>query len=225
MPTFIPKNDAEFDLYYRNFCQIVTARTSGASPVWTHIPQARVTELTGGCAAWFAAYGAYLADKTSVLRAAKNDAKKAGTKILQDFTSEFIRYSRAVSNDDKRLLGVHVPSGTWTSVKPPDTAPGVELIQMGPGLLGVIFRHLGGRKGSRPPGVTGARAYYGVFDTPPTDQTQLPGSVWISRCPTIVRFRESDRGKRVYFALRWEIEKGGEKNEGPWSEIISEIIP
>jgi hypothetical protein len=34
----------------------------------------------------------------------------------------------------------------------------------------------------------------------------------------------SDRGRRIYVALRWEIMKGGEKNVGPWSEIVSEII-
>jgi hypothetical protein len=65
--------------------------------------------------------------------------------------------------------------------------------------------------------VEGARIYYGF--EPVTDQGPLPLSVRATRCPHIIRFRESDRGKRVYFALRWESRK--ENGESPWSEIIS----
>jgi hypothetical protein len=38
----------------------------------------------------------------------------------------------------------------------------------------------------------------------------------------ILTFREEDRGKTVYMAGRW---KGGREQEGPWSGIISAIIP
>jgi hypothetical protein len=80
-----------------------------------------------------------------------------------------------------------------------------------------------GRKGSKPEGVVGARIYYCVSDTPLTDQEELSWSKWATKCPHIIRFRESDRGKRVYFALKWEIRK--ENGESPWSEILSEIVP
>jgi hypothetical protein len=183
MATYIPQKDFEFDRYYKNYCQIVNTRTGGSTPEWTHIPAPRVSELNGGYADWYTAWSAYLADMTAILRAGKNDAKKAGTKTIQDFTNEFIRYSRAVSLEDKRGLGVNIPSGTWTPVLPPDTAPGVDIRQMGPGIMGIIYRHLEGRKGSKPPGVTGARAFYGIYETPPTDQLLLPASVWMTRCP------------------------------------------
>jgi hypothetical protein len=150
---------------------------------------------------------------------------KVSDRVLREFINVYLRYHPDVTNEDKLNMGLHVPSGARTPINPPDTAPGYEIIQKGPGMLGVIYRHLGGKKGSKPEGVTGARIHYGVFDAPPTDQKQLPGSVWASRVPTTITFRETDRGKRAYFALRWEIEKGGEKNEGPWSEILSEIIP
>ncbi|MDR1420592.1 MAG: hypothetical protein LBI86_09480, partial [Treponema sp.] len=94
--------------------------------------------------------------------------------------------------------------------------------------LGIVYRNGSkGKKGSRPPGVTGARIYYGVFDSPITDQEQLPASVWATRCPHSITFRESDRGRRAYIALKWEIQKGSDKerSESNWSEIQSEIIP
>jgi hypothetical protein len=92
-------------------------------------------------------------------------------------------------------------------------------------MLGVNYWFETGRRGSKPPGVDGARIYYGVFDTPPATQEELPASVWATRCPHGITFRETDRGKRAYFALRWEVRVGGEKGESGWSEIFSEIIP
>jgi hypothetical protein len=80
-----------------------------------------------------------------------------------------------------------------------------------------------GRKGSKPPGVQGARIYYGVFDAPPTVQEDLPAPVWATWCPHVITFRETDRGRRAYFAMKWEIRK--EHGESPWSEFQSEIIP
>jgi hypothetical protein len=71
--------------------------------------------------------------------------------------------------------------------------------------------------------VVGARIYYCVSDEPITDQEQLTWSKWATRCPHIIRFRESDRGKRVYIALKWEIRR--ENGESPWSEILSELVP
>jgi hypothetical protein len=89
-------------------------------------------------------------------------------------------------------------------------------------MLGIIYQEGTGRKGSKPPEAEGARVHYGVPGAPPAEQKELPASVWATRCPHTITFRETDRGKRAYFALQWENSKG---EEGPWSEIQSEIIP
>ncbi|MDR1374589.1 MAG: hypothetical protein LBJ24_06430 [Treponema sp.] len=47
--------------------------------------------------------------------------------------------------------------------------------------------------------------------------------IWATRCPHVIRFRETDRGKRAYFSLKWGSRK--EKCESGWSGIQSEIIP
>jgi hypothetical protein len=36
--------------------------------------------------------------------------------------------------------------------------------------------------------------------SPPADQEALPASVWATRCPHVIRFRENDRGKNAYLA-------------------------
>jgi hypothetical protein len=50
----------------------------------------------------------------------------------------------------------------------------------------------------------------------------LPAAKKAAKCPCLNRFREADRGKRAYFACKWELSK--QDGEGPWSEIQSEII-
>jgi hypothetical protein len=52
---------------------------------------------------------------------------------------------------------------------------------------------------------------------------ELSASVWTIRYPHVVTFRETGRGRRGYFALKWEIRK--ERGESPWSEIQSEFVP
>jgi hypothetical protein len=57
---------------------------------------------------------------------------------------------------------------------------------------------------------------------PVTDQEQLPLSRRATKCPHVIPFREFNRGKRVCFALRWEIRK--ENGDSPWSEIQNELV-
>jgi hypothetical protein len=37
---YIPRNNEEFDTFFKNILLYVTSRTIGASPAWTHIPAA-----------------------------------------------------------------------------------------------------------------------------------------------------------------------------------------
>jgi hypothetical protein len=47
-------------------------------------------------------------------------------------------------------------------------------------------------------------------------------SAFDTRSPFTLSFDENQRGKTVYFCLRWENTRG---EKGPWSEIVSGIIP
>jgi hypothetical protein len=62
----------------------------------------------------------------------------------------------------------------------------------------------------------------GVLAAPPAEVEDLPRSVTASKSPITLIFREEDRGKTVYLAGRW---KTGRQKEGPWSGIVSAIIP
>ena len=70
--------------------------------------------------------------------------------------------------------------------------------------------------------LTGAVIYYTVSDTPVTDQAELSLSRLATRSPVNLIFESTQRGKTVYIAARWQNRRG---ELGPWSEIVSAIIP
>jgi hypothetical protein len=220
---YIPDKDAAFDNWFRFLNQYVDEKCGGNFPAWTHIPPEARNVMSGLYSTWYTAYEPTLKPHTPVDTAAKNNAKKAAKDAIRPFVNQYLRFP-PVSNEDRIAMGIRNRDQHPTPVKPPEKGPSYSIVQMGPGLLGIIYRNgENGRKGSKPPGVRCARIYYGVFDTPPANQEALPASVWATRCPHAVRFRESDRGERAYFALKWEIQK--ENGESGWSEIVSELVP
>jgi hypothetical protein len=61
-----------------------------------------------------------------------------------------------------------------------------------------------------------------VLSSPPENISFLVRPETSSKSPLVLTFREEDRGKTVYMAGCW---KTGTQKEGPWSAIISAIIP
>jgi hypothetical protein len=182
-----------------------------------------VDGLAAAYAGWHAAYEVTLRPCTKPEREEKNRLRKIAEKTARNFVNAYLRYFPEVTEEDKLNMGLHVPGGGRTPATPPKEGPVYHITQLSPRILGIVYQHGLGRKGSKPPGCRGARIYYGVFDMPPAEQKQLPASIWATRCPHAVVFRETDRGRRAWFALKWEIDK--ENGESPWSEIQSEIIP
>ncbi|MCL1911832.1 MAG: hypothetical protein FWG13_06475 [Leptospirales bacterium] len=54
------------------------------------------------------------------------------------------------------------------------------------------------------------------------DPDELTHHAMASRTPHVIEFKESERGKTVYIALRWQNERG---HLGPFSEVQSAVIP
>jgi hypothetical protein len=81
----IPRKDAEFDAFFSNYCRVAGQKTSGESPARARIPQGRVTELSGAGTARHEAYSGLLGPHTAAEAPAKNQARKAAEKILEEF--------------------------------------------------------------------------------------------------------------------------------------------
>jgi hypothetical protein len=172
-------------------------------------------------AAWYTVYSKTFGPHTPVDTLARKEGKAAAEKINRPFVNQYLRFL-PVTDEDRKAMGIPTRDTHYTPVQPPETGPSFSIVQIGPGTLGIIYWNgEKGRKGSKPKGVEGARIYFGF--EPVTVLDQLPLSKWATRCPYIIRFREADLGKRVYFALKWEIRK--QNGESPWSEIQSELAP
>jgi hypothetical protein len=59
------------------------------------------------------------------------------------------------------------------------------------------------------------------LDEKPKDWEELIHSTFSTRSPFRLSFKGTDRGKVLYFALRWDNTRG---EKGPWSEILNVII-
>jgi hypothetical protein len=77
-------------------------------------------------------------------------------------------------------------------------------------------------RGAKPYGVRGAEIRWAILPAPPTSQDDLVHSEFDTRTPYIFQFDIPQAGKTLYVCARWENTTG---QKGPWSEIVSAIIP
>jgi hypothetical protein len=114
------------------------------------------------------------------------------------------------------------PTSAKTPPSPPDTVIEATSDTSKIGIVGINFRDKNEKGTAKPKGVRGAEIAWAILDTPPTDWSQLIHSAFDTRTPAELTFSGNDRGKILYYALRWENNIG---QKGPWSEIYSAIIP
>jgi hypothetical protein len=218
----IPNSDADFDVWAHNLCDLTVQRTSGSPQEWDHIPPAAVATLTTANAVWRTAYAVTLKAHTSIDTEAKNRAKDTLEKAARSFINEYIRNSSRVSPEDKLAVGVHERSKPHHIV-PPHSVPVLDPRAGNPRQIEVFYRDANSGSRGKPENVHGIEVRWAILDHEPTSVAELIHSIFDTRSPLILTFDEADRGKRVYMAGCWEIEREGEK--GPMGEIVSAFIP
>ncbi|MDR1681238.1 MAG: hypothetical protein LBS12_05600, partial [Prevotellaceae bacterium] len=94
----------------------------------------------------------------------------------------------------------------------------------GPRVVKIHFQAAGSEHKAKPHGIHGVEIIWQVFDTPSPSVSidELIHSEFDTMTPYEFRFSDAQRGKRLYFAMRWENTTGA---KGPWSEIMEAIIP
>jgi hypothetical protein len=93
---------------------------------------------------------------------------------------------------------------------------------MGTYTIKVAFENRDTGSSNVPEYLTGVVLYYTVSDTPVTNPNDLAQSRLATRSPQEISFDPSQRSKTAYLAGRWQNERG---ELGPWSEIVSIVIP
>jgi hypothetical protein len=174
---------------------------------------------------------------TSAFVAWKNPADRtpAMTKLLQGVEKSFqVEYRQLYTGflknsplvTDKDLLEMGLPdrhSGGGTPAPVAKTYPDYDIDSGTIRHLILHFFDQGKKKTkAKPPGQHGAEIDWAILDAPPASIKDLVNSAFDTHTPFTLEFDENERGKTVYFCLRWENTRG---QKGPWSEIQSAIVP
>ncbi|MDR1419318.1 MAG: hypothetical protein LBI86_03000 [Treponema sp.] len=218
---YIPGNDAAFNNWFKFMNQYVNAKCSGQSPEWTHIPEAALTGLQGAYTVWYNAYSVTLSPHTPVDTEAKNDARKAAKAVIRPFVNQYLRYP-PVTDEDRTAMGIPNKDIKPTPVPKPEDIPEVEAQTPKPRVLLFPFRRVNMKRWGKPEDVHGMELVWLIADAPPKKVKELVHSAFATKSPLELVFEEDERGKQLYYAVRWETDA---MKKGDFSAIFSVFIP
>jgi hypothetical protein len=220
---YIPSNDGQFDVFFNNIVEYVLARVLVTTPVWTHISSAEAQKLATSCTAWQTAYEPTKVPHSPVVTAEKNRVRKVSQKALEEFVNRYLRYL-PVTDEDRDRMGIPNHKEGRTPVPLPTTCPQLTVDTGTRRRLLVHYQDEGATRRGKPKNVHVIEVRWAILDHPPEDiEKELVHSSFDTNPPLTLSFGEEDRGKRVYMAGAWEIEREGEK--GPYGAIVEAIIP
>ena len=135
----------------------------------------------------------------------------------------FVKMHPLTTNADLVGMGFPVPQHTHTPAPVPTSFPEALASHPAPATVVISFLDSESKKVRKPAGVHGAEIIWAILDTAPQDQDwdKLIHSEFDTASPFTLSFTGPDRGKDLYFALRWENTRG---EKGPWSDIQQTII-
>jgi hypothetical protein len=222
--SFIPSCGPAYDRFFKNIVQYVALMCGGASPLWTHIPQAEITALSNAYAMWYTAWSATFKPHTKAETVAMLAAYKSSKKVLSRFIQVWFRgFPDIVTAEHLANMGIPPIDDTHTPIGKPETRPVFHIEVRDTRLLAVHFQDEGSASKARPYGMNGAVISLGVLDKPPAAPEDLKGRTELAtRTPHLLHFAEEDRGKTVYVAMQWQNESGV---RGEYTEVQSAIVP
>ncbi|MDR0410723.1 MAG: hypothetical protein LBH75_01955 [Treponema sp.] len=215
---FIPHSDGVFLEWAKTLLAYVSPKLMAFN-----IPQEALTPIQGLFTTYETAFEAAQnpnRGKVDVLN--KNEAKEALTQSLRFFIKAYLTYNPAVSDTDKKNMGLPLHDSTRTPVPVPTTIPEIELDSSIIRQVTAAFRDAGSKKRGKPAHVHGVELRWGLLDNPPLSVEDLKNSAFDTASPYTFTFDETERGKALYICPRWENNKG---DKGPWGEIYKAIIP
>jgi hypothetical protein len=153
---------------------------------------------------------------------AKNEAKDNLEKATRDFLEEHVIYNSAITDEERVNMGLSVHKQGRTPAPVATTHPEADVKTPEPSILEFSVHDESGVNVKKPAGQKEFEIRYGISDTPITNWKNLPEYELSSRLHFRLTFDNNDRGRILYYALRWRNTRG---QAGPWSNIHNAIIP
>ncbi|MDR3133124.1 MAG: hypothetical protein LBU42_03775 [Prevotellaceae bacterium] len=175
------------------------------------------TNVTGAFTAW-----SDQANRTPIVIATLVMTEKVFIPLFRQLY-RLLKGDPLISNTDFEAMGLPLrPVPGWSHHPVPTSLVESWVILAGPGMLEIRYRDYDSLGKGKPRGVHGAELLFTVSDTIITNHDQLLASLFDTRSPFRITFPDSQRGKTVYYSLRWQNTTG---QKGPWNQIQSAVIP
>jgi hypothetical protein len=150
-------------------------------------------------------------------------AEKALIPLYRRLYRGFLRDNPLVTDTDLNDMGLPARSGGERPHYPaPATTVRATALLVGPGVIEIRFRDTQHSGWGKPKGIHSVEIAYVLCDAPPAGRDEFTNVSSHTRSPFRLSFLEKQRGKRLYFILRWENNRA---EKGPWNEIQYIIIP
>ncbi|MDR2651826.1 MAG: hypothetical protein LBC68_05875 [Prevotellaceae bacterium] len=217
---FIPRPDNKFAAWLKT----LTAYLLRKAAEW-NIPQAVVTDLATLAADFETALEASEnpATRTKVTVQQKNEARNAAESTVRKLLKAYVNYNPAVTDADRDSMGLPIYKTTRTPAPVATTYPDFDVDSSVIRRLTIHFYDHGNKNSkAKPLGQHGAEIRWAILNTPPASLNDLSQSSFDTHTPFTLQFDENQRGLTIYFCLCWENTRG---EKGPWSEIVSAIVP
>ncbi|MDR1126742.1 MAG: hypothetical protein LBL06_01295, partial [Treponema sp.] len=153
---------------------------------------------------------------------AKNEKKKLLIHLEEVFIRNNLQNNDAMTDNLREALGIPIHDTKPTPVPAPDGIPEIEIATPHPRTVQIKFRDEHAARWGKPEHVHGLECVWELMEEPPVKVGDLLHSNFATKNPLELVFEEDQRGKKVYFAARWET---GAMKKGKWSDIFSAIIP
>jgi hypothetical protein len=219
MADYIPKNDADFNVWQGNLVEIIDPNLTAWGISADDLATVKADQAT-----WQAAYAkaSNKQNRTAADVLTKDEAGGNYKKTIRTFVAQWLASNTKVTDADRTRMGLNVKSGTRTATAVPTTSP------IGTVDFSVRMQHTihfsdesSARSKAKPEGVHGCEIYMKVDGEAPKDPSELSYVGTDTSSPYVQKFDGSKTGKMVYYWLRWVNTRG---ECGPWSTSLSAMV-
>ncbi|MDR2797649.1 MAG: hypothetical protein LBB80_04835 [Treponema sp.] len=127
-----------------------------------------------------------------------------------------------ITAEDRLDLGLHVRDTTFNHHPAPKSRPDTDVEPSGKYRHTVIAFHSAIGKREKPADAHGVRYAWQLGGTAPARSEDLPKSKFSHKTIEQFLWDSSDQGKPVYYTTCYENSKS---DQGPWSAIVTTIVP
>jgi hypothetical protein len=153
----------------------------------------------------------------------KNQTQKTLIDKLKAWGEEYIFHNHNLTAEDIIALDLHQDK-PHTTIYPPDKPPVVIVSTAVSRQLSFgYFVVPGAKRMGKPDGVKACVICWLMSETEPTDISQLVNEEYGTDGEIVIHFKESDRGKKVWYVASWQIER--KRLESPKTDILMVVVP